>query len=104
MDIQSSKHNQLRYVRRVVVEDKSPAITYSPTLLQDIRTGDMIGSRGDRHIAGISGKVTKVNRVTLDLETEYMGQPMKLRIRRDDLRGEVRLVRDGQIYSDEEPR
>ena len=69
--------------------------------LEEIRAGDSVASRGDRRICCTGGKVTKANRVTLELEAEYMGRPMQLKLRRDDLRGEVRVLRDGKLYSTE---
>jgi hypothetical protein len=45
----------------------------------------------------------KANRVTLDIETAYMwgteSKPMFMRIRRDALDGEVRVMRAGLLYS-----
>ncbi len=70
-----------------------------PITLDQITVGDKFQSQGDRHVSSVQGTVTKANRKTLEIETSYMGKPIQLKIRRDRLTGEVRVLRDGQMYS-----
>jgi hypothetical protein len=58
----------------------------------EVKTGDVIAFKGDKAVAPLSGKVIKANPVTLILETEYMGKPMTLTVKRSDLRGEGRSI------------
>lgn len=64
-----------------------------------LQVGDQIASRGDRSISGVSGTVTKVNRVTFVLSTTYFNKPMILTMRCSNLRGELRAIRNGQLLS-----
>ena len=63
----------------------------------DIKAGDTIASSGDKAIAGISGKVLVANRVTLEIESGYMNMILRLKIRRADLRGTVKVMRGETI-------
>jgi hypothetical protein len=67
--------------------------------LETIQAGDLIRAQGDRAFSPVSGTVSKANRVTLILATTYFDKPMTLKIRRGDLRGELRAIRDGQLLS-----
>ena len=65
---------------------------------ENIITGDKIAFKGGRRVSSVSGLVLKANRVNLTIETEYMGQPMTLKVSRYDLDGEGRILRNGIVY------
>lgn len=67
---------------------------------ETVQEGDEIVCTGDKHIAGFGGTVTKTNRVNLTISALYMGRiPQTLKVRRSDLRGELRALRSGQLLS-----
>ena len=65
---------------------------------EDIIAGDKIAFNGGRRVSSVSGLVLKANRVNLTIETEYMGQPMTLKVSRYNLDGEGRILRDGVVH------
>lgn len=66
---------------------------------ETIQTGDQIACTGDKRVSGLSGKVIKARRVNLTIETTYFDKPMVLTVRRSDLRGELRAIREGKLLS-----
>lgn len=64
-----------------------------------LQVGDQIACMGDRSVSGVSGTVAKLNRVTFILSTAYFDKPMTLTMRRSNLRGELRAIRDGKLLS-----
>jgi len=64
----------------------------------ELLPGDFLKSTGDRAYAPISGKVLKVNRVTVEIESAYFNTTLRLKVRKDHLRGTVRAARNGEIH------
>jgi len=69
--------------------------------VDELRVGDIVRSSGDSAISPTGGTVLKVNPKTLVVESLYMGEPMTLKLRKDELRGTVYTQRGDKLYSTE---
>lgn len=85
----------------VSTQVEAPTSPTGKAFSEDIKVGDYVRATGDKAISSVSGTVKKVNPKTLVIESQYMGKPMEISVRRDELRGTLNIARGNEWLSSE---
>lgn len=99
-DLRNVKVEQPVSPASVAETGKAPEISGKLTN-NDLKVGDVFQSRGGKRVAGTGGKIIKVNPTTVVYETEYMGHPQTITIKKSNIEGEMRVQRGDKMYSSE---